>query len=146
MKHPSSTLLLLLFCAWLNEKENLLFCNLEEKKSGSWCTLKHISKCGAQWPQTRDHPHRVNSVPYHPHLLLLRLHGWISQAQMGFSAMRSRAWHALNNGRQMTSQLHLMRASANTASFFDVKEYEGSVIHYGCTGGPRSNESHSVKF
>lgn len=30
--------------------------------------------------------------------------------------------------------------------FFDVEEYKGSVIHYGCTGGPRSNESHFVQF
>lgn len=28
--------------------------------------------------------------------------------------------------------------------FFDVEGYKGSVIHYGCTGGPGSNESHSV--
>lgn len=87
------------------------------EKSGSYCTPKQISKCGAQWPRCREHPHRVCSVPYHPHLLLLRLHGWISQAQMGLSAMRSRAWHALNNGRQMTSQLHLMMASANVVAF-----------------------------
>lgn len=54
---------------------------------------------------------------HHPHLLLLCLHRCISQAQMGFSAMRSRAWHALNNGRQMTSQLHLMMASADVDTF-----------------------------
>ena len=70
-----------------------------------------------------------------PTSLLLRLHGCISQAQMGFSATRSRAWHALNNGRQMTSQLHLMMASADVAAFhfffffLDVVEYKGSVIH-----------------
>lgn len=57
------------------------------------------------------------ACPIYPHLLLLRLHGCISQAQMGFSAMSSRAWHALNNGRQMTSWLHLTTACAETASF-----------------------------
>lgn len=118
----------------------------KEEKVWFECTLKQINKCGAQWPQCRDHAHTVCSAPYHPHLLLLRLHGCISQALMGFSAMRSRAWHALNNGRQMTSQLHLMMASVAAAAFFDVEEYKGSVIHYGCTGGPRSNESHFVQF
>lgn len=36
------------------------------EKTGSKCTPKQISKCGAQWPQRGDHPHRVGSVLYHP--------------------------------------------------------------------------------
>lgn len=91
---------------------------IKKYKIGSKCTPKQISKCGAQWPQRRDHPHGVCGVLHHPHLLLLCLHGCISQAQMGFSAMRSRAWHALNNGKQMTGQLYLMMASADTDAFF----------------------------
>lgn len=103
---------------WLTQSKNVppfyRATLIKKKKPGSKCTPKQISKCGAQWPQCRDHPH---GVLHHPHLLLLCLHGCISQAQMGFSATRSRAWHALNNGKQMTSQLHLMMASADAAAF-----------------------------
>lgn len=38
------------------------------EQTGSKCTPKQISKCGAQWPQRGDQPHRVGGVLYHPHL------------------------------------------------------------------------------
>lgn len=123
------------------------FCNPDElkkrNKSGSWCTLNQINKGGAQWPQCWDHPYWAKQhALYYPHLplLLLRLHGCISQAQMGFSAMSSRAWHALNNGRQMTSWLYLTTACAETDFFLYVEEHVGSVTHNECTGSLRSND------
>lgn len=101
---------------------------------GSECTPKQISKCGAQWPHCWDHPHRVCGLFHHPHLFLLCLHGCISQAQMGFSAMRSRAWHVPNNGERMTSQLHMtVTASADMTPFFFLflkwRNMRGSVTH-----------------
>lgn len=38
------------------------------EQTGSKCTPKQISKCGAQWPQRGDQPHRVGGVLHHPHL------------------------------------------------------------------------------
>lgn len=71
------TTLHLLFNEWLSHK---MILPMEREggteKTGSKSTPKQISKCGAQWPQRGDHPHRVGGVLYHPHLLLLpaRLH------------------------------------------------------------------------
>lgn len=114
------------------------------KKSGSCCTWKQINKCGAQWPQRRDHPHRVCGVPYHPHLLLLRLHGRISQAQMGFFRHEKQSMTCAQQWQADDEPAPFDDGLCRRGPFFDVEEYKGSVVHYGCTGGRRSNESHFV--
>lgn len=72
--------------------------------------------------------HRVCSVPYHPHLLLLRLHGCISQAQMGFfrhekqSMTCPKQWMADDEPAPFDGLCQRRR-------LFDVEEYKSSMIH-----------------
>jgi len=143
-------LLLTFLCLTRNQKFlHFLLCSPEEKKkrkekSGSWCTLEQINKCGAQWPRCWDHPwSKQSALPPPP---LTAVSAWLYYpSSNGFFRHEKQSMTCAQQWQADDEPAPFDDGLCRHGLFFDVEEYEGSVIHYGCTGGPRPNESQFVQ-